>query len=259
MEATRRQILKSVAAGLSLCLASSRQVANAAGPTPIRMAYAEKYGPLSTLAANGSANGLLVDAVNLVGHDCGLEFESAAYAWARAQLLLRQGDADGFCTVPTQERRGYALFCAAPFVVIRHGVFHRSDDLRPVQVHSIEDLRQFRQGNYRGNGYAAQYLEFDRNRLDNDAASVLRRIAMNDLDTFVEAEFPVANRLKEFGLTEQIRFTPLPFLPLADFCFGLRRSYPDAEAVVQKMEAAIKAAEKSGALSALRRRYGLRA
>ena len=254
----RRQVLKSLAAALGLALPSRWGSASTASGAPIRMAYSDKYAPLSTQGGTGSAIGLLVDAVNQAGQHCGLEFESGAYPWARAQLLLRQGDADGFCTVPTRDRKAYVAFCATPIVSVRHGVFHRADDLRVLHVRSLEDLRQFRQGTYRGNGYAAQYLEYDRLRLDNDAASVLRRIALNDLDTFVEAEVAVADNLKEFGLTEQIRFTPLNFLPPADFCFGLRRGFPDAEALVLKMEAAFKAAERNGTLAALRKRYGVR-
>jgi hypothetical protein len=57
------------------------------------------------------------------------------------------------------------------------------------------------------------------------------------------------------GLSDRIRFTPTPFLPGADFCFGLRRSLGDIDKILPRVEAAAQAARKSGALRAVLAKY----
>ncbi len=90
---------------------------------------------------------------------------------------------------------------------------------------------------------------------DNDEESILRRIAMGNLDTFVESEITTQRKVKELGLADKIRFTPAPFLPKAEYCFGLRRSHPDVAQIIARMETATQAARKSGALQAILAKY----
>lgn len=223
--------------------------------TAIRMGYFDKYAPFSQRGDNGVVSGALVDGMELVANACGLSLEHFGYPWARAQLMVERGELDGFCTIRTQARLVYADFCATPTISLNYGIFHRADDLRPLGVRSVEDLRPLRQGTYRGSGYSKENLEQDRMQIDNDEESILRRIAMGNLDTFVEGELVMQRKLKELGLSDKIRFTPAPFLPRADYCFGLRRSHPDIAKILPRMEAAAQAARKSGALQAVLNKY----
>jgi len=222
---------------------------------PIRMGYFDSYWPFSRKIGSSSVAGALVDAVNLIGRKAGLPFEHFAYPWARAQLMVERGDLDGFCTVRTQARLAYADFCPTPIVRVSYGIYHRVDDPRPLQVRSVEDLRQFRQATYRGSGYAREHLEIDRMLIDNDEDSILRRLASGDLDTFVEGEYVAAAKINELGLANKIRFTPASFLPKAEFRFGLRRSYTDVKAVLAKVESTIQSVTKSGELGAVFKKY----
>jgi len=215
------------------------------------MGYFDKYAPLSQRNANGTVTGILIDSIELVGRACGVQFEHSAFPWVRAQMMVERGDLDGFCTVRTRTRLLYAEFCKSPILRVDFGVFHRSDDLRPLSVRSVEDLRVLRQGTYRGNGYARQNLEYDRMEIENDEESVLRRIARGTLDSSVEGDVVTPLKIKALGLTGKIRFTPLPFLPKAEFCFGVRKSLLEASRIVASMEAATQASRRSGALQAV--------
>jgi hypothetical protein len=84
---------------------------------------------------------------------------------------------------------------------------------------------------------------------------VLRRIALGNLDTFVEGEYVKSTVVKDLSLSEQLRFTPMPFLPTADYCFGLRKSFPDAQMVIDRMEAAVIASKAAGELQVVAGRY----
>lgn len=256
---TRRRVLLGAAAMAAQApgMAWAQQPPPAApvGATTVRMGYTNSLWPLSRGEDDGGAAGLLVDLMGVVATRAGLALRNRAYPWARAQLMVAHGELDGFCTVRTQERMAYARFCTATVASFRVGVFHRADDLRPRDVRAVEDLRALRHGTYLGNGYAKENLEWQRLRVENDEDSVLRLIAMGALDVFVSVEFTGVPHLVKLGLQDKLRFTPLPFLPLSEYRFGLRSSFADCEAVVARMDAAVVAAAKAGELGAQMRRY----
>lgn len=222
---------------------------------PLRMAYFDKYEPFSQRAADGSMSGLLVDGIELLSRASGIAFEHHGFPWARAQLLVERGELDALCTVPTPARLAWLEFCNTPLLSLSYGLFHRSDDQRPAQAQSLDDLRALRLGSYRGSGYSSGLLKMENVQIDSDAESVLRRIVMGSLDIFMESELIAGTRIRQLGLGGKIGFTPLPFLPPAQFCFGLRRSHADCSAIVARMEAAAAAARQSGALQGLLLKY----
>ncbi len=251
MKMKRRELLLT-----ALASAWIAQRAHAEGG-PIRVGYFDSYWPMSRRLGDSTMAGALVDSLRAVGRRAGIELEHHGYPWARVQQMIQRGDLDAFCTIRTDERQKYALFCNTPVMSVAYGVYHRADDLRPLQARSIADLRQFRQGTYLGSGYSKQYLEYDRLQFDKDDASVLRRIALGNLDTFVEGAALKSTVVKDLGLSEQLRFTPMAFLPTADYCFGLRRSFPDAQMVIERMESAVVASRESGELQTVVARYSL--
>ena len=232
-----------------------QHAAQAASAIPIRMAYFESYPPFSFRDSNGQMAGALIDSVELIGRATGLTFTHQGYPWVRAQALVESGSLDGFCTTVTQARQTYVEFCPTPVITERFGIYHRVDDKRMLHLHSVQDLRPFMQGNYRGAGYPMQHLEPEYIHWYKDEETILRMIDSGSLDVYVEGELVTGYMLKELGLTNRIQFTPVSFLPAAEFCFGLRHSYPDAVAVLAKIEEAIAAAQKSGALEAVLDKY----
>ena len=249
MAMNRRDVLLTCLAYASM---SGRALADGG---PIRVGYFDRYWPMSLRQSDSSMKGALVDSLRVVGRKARVELEHHGYPWARVQQMIQRDDLDAFCTIRTDERKQYALFCNTPVISVAYGVYHRANDLRPLQAKAIADLRQFRQGTYLGSGYSRQYLEPDRLQFDRDEASVLRRIALGNLDTFVEGEYVKSTLVKALGLSEQLRFTPLAFLPAADYCFGLRRNFPDAQAVIERMESAVAASKVAGELQAVVGRY----
>lgn len=221
----------------------------------LRMAYFDRYPPLSHREADGQVRGLLIELVDAVGQQAGLGFSHHAYPWARAQAMVRQGSLDGVCTTITDERRDYLLFCETPLISLHFGISHRVDDARVAGLRSLVDLRALRQGNYRGSGYAQQHLELDRLQIDHDPDSVLRRIAAGELDVFVDAELNSRHRIRALGLQTRLAYTPAGFLPPSAYCLGLRRSHPEAGALITRLESAIRQVRGSGKLEAVASAY----
>lgn len=229
--------------------------ASSASSLLVRMGYFDNYWPFSRRMEDGVMQGALVDAVNRVAQHAGIGVEHAGFPWARAQKMVERGELDGFCTVRTQLRLVYAEFCETPLVSVPYGIYHRRDDKRTADLQSIGDLRRFRQGSYYGSGYSKEHLDQEGLFLDDSAESVLRRIAKGDLDTMVESESTGSAKVRALGLQESLTFTPLAFLPRAEYRFGLRRQFPDGASVLARMESAAQALHKSGVLASTLARY----
>ena len=222
------------------------------------MGYFDNYPPFSFGAPNGSMTGALIDDVELMGQLAGgFTFEHKGYPWARAQAMVERGLLDGFCTTASKRRQVYAEFCTTPIVSVRFGIYHRIDDPRALSIHSVADMRALRQGNFIGAGYPAEHLEPEHIHWVADEETILRMIAADHLDIYVEGKIATNRKLEQMGLANRLTFTPAPFLPSVNFCFGLRSSFTDSSAVVAKMEAAAQTAKKSGAFDAILAKYGI--
>lgn len=218
---------------------------------PIRMGYFDSYAPFSFRDDKGAMRGALVEGMALVGRNAGYRLDHQGFPWARAQAMVENGSLDGFCTTITKGRLVYADFAPTPIVSVRFGIYHRADDLRPLEIRSVADMRAFRHGNFIGAGYPKENLEPDQMQWLKDEETVLRMIDAGRLDIYVEGEVVTRTKLQQLGLLERFRFTPAPFLPPVNFCFGLRRGFPDAATILARMEAAAQAARRSGELDAI--------
>lgn len=227
----------------------------AAATPPLRIGYNAGGWPISRLSPSQQVEGLLFDALTRVMSQAGLEASHHAFPWARAQAMVERGELDALCTAPTPERMVYALFAPTPVLTLPYGVFHRHDDPRPARLRSVEQMRGLRQGSYLGNGYAKKYLEIERMKLESEKLSVLRLIALDRLDVFVEADVTVMLLRERPELQQRLRFTPLEFLPPVQYQFALRRGFANAEAVLERVERAIAHLRRGGVLDALVAEY----
>lgn len=248
---SRRAVL-ALPAILPASMLASR--AMAAEPV-IRMAYFDSYGPFSYRSESGTMQGLLIESMDLLCRNAGIGVSHHGYPWSRAQALVEAGELDGLCTVPTPARRDYTQFCETPVVVVRFGVFHRRDDARFAALSSKDDFKDIRMGNYLGNGWAQQNLDGLLIDWSADEDAVLRKIAAGRLDAYVSGELVTLHKLRKLGLSDQFSFTPTPFFPAGDFTFGLRRSFADGAALVDRMEAATREANTRGDLRRLQNNY----
>lgn len=229
---------------------------NESAPT-LRMAYFDKYPPMSSLDAHGNLTGLLIDGVSLVCEAAGLRTAHQAYPWARAQALVENGRLDGFCTTPTTLRKRYARFCSMPIFVARFGVFHRVDDERPKHIRTWSDMQALRQGTYIGSGYSRQYSDKVRLHMEASPDAVLRLINIGALDIYIESELVTNHKLREMGIFERFAFTPLDLLPPANFCLGLRTSLENSTALIARIEDSTARLLKDGSLKAIWTKYGV--
>ncbi|MBB6252817.1 substrate-binding periplasmic protein [Nitrospirillum iridis] len=229
--------------------------ARAAIPT-LRFVYAENVVPFSFADADDNATGLLKDDVDVVLAAAGYTQVSTLMPWARAQAMVRMGQADGFCTVPSVERGAYALFCQQPVMNCDIGIWHRRDDPRLQTVDSLDELATFRLGSYVGNGWATEHMRGAANMAwVSDPVSVLKMLAAGRIDAFVHDELQMSYLARGAGLTAALAYTVRPFLGTVVRTLALRRSLPECAAVVAALDGAILA--RRAELDALAQRVRL--
>lgn len=122
------------------------------------MVYFSDFAPFSQSNGREGVDGLFVTAAQSMLHDrLGLEVVHHGFPWARAQAMVREGEADGFITVPTPERLAYVQTTAKPVFDFPMSIIAAADGPRLAelrQVRTLSDLKSFRVGHYIGSGWA---------------------------------------------------------------------------------------------------------
>ena len=131
-------------------------------PPTIQLTYFNNYPPFSWNESAGM-NGILIDLLSeALETRMGIPTSHTGYPWKRAQLLVKTGQADAFCTVPTPERRTYTKISKEPTLNATFTLFiKRNTPKRDLltKITSLDDLLGFKIGHYLGSGWAKKKLE----------------------------------------------------------------------------------------------------
>jgi polar amino acid transport system substrate-binding protein len=241
---TRRSAL--IGVGASIGMGALPRLARSE-TAPLRMAYSDEGGAESFRAADGRMLGILVESMDLVAREAGIEISHHGYPWLRAQAMVRDGELDGFCTVRTAERESFAHFAETPVFSEQMVIFHRRDDPRPAALAGFDGLALLSQGSYLGNGWAREALKDFKIDWTRDQSTCLKMLANGRFDVFVSGEIETPYRIRELGLGGALTFTRAAFLPTKSCRFGLRRSFPAESEIVPRVDAAIAQIRMTGA------------
>ncbi|MCW8915666.1 MAG: transporter substrate-binding domain-containing protein [Magnetovibrio sp.] len=183
----------------------------------IRLVYADTWKPIS-YSENGKVKGLLPQAIDRILSDHpGVTIEHIAVPWARAQIMVKNGKADGMITTPTAERLQYTLrsennIVLLPFVLATNKNSKRLnelddvDNLKPVAGKIFCDVL--------GNGWAENYYK-DKPVVVRIAPTIkecLRMLSVNRVDGIVHAHPVLDMYVNELGLQYNIRIHTSPSL-----------------------------------------------
>ena len=117
----------------------------------MKIVYANNIPPFFW-ESDGQMHGILTDVLTeSIQTRMGIPVTHRGYPWARAQKMVKDGDADAFATVPTPERRTYAEVSGEPVVVATFTLFvkagsPKTEDLK--NVRKTSDLKGFKIGHY---------------------------------------------------------------------------------------------------------------
>lgn len=186
----------------------------------------------------GKMTGILVDCMDeLLGKRMGFTLVHKGLPWDEAQTLLQEGKVDALCTNPTDGRKQFMHFSEEPVVESLPSIFCAVDNPRISAINGIETMEQlkgFRQIDYKGNGWAQKTFPpyLDITYVDN-IAEVFKLIARGEADIFVGNGLAAMYTVKVAGLKNKIHARELPIGEASSFYFGLRRDYQDAPKIIE--------------------------
>ena len=225
---------------------------------PLVAAYGNAPGPMFGQLPDGRLTGIIVDAMNLVAPRASIVLRPVALPWSRAQAMVEQGDADLMVTVPTEQRLKYVLFASRALYhdgTVAMYLKTAPTAARIAAAHVFPDLFGLAFVTYLGNGAIARQAPGQRIDWVKDGDTALHMIAAGHAEVLIDDELSAYYMVARDGLQNQIGMTLIDDPSAYAAYIGIRRSLPEAQALVERFDAAIASAERDGSLAALERRY----
>ncbi|WP_419785080.1 substrate-binding periplasmic protein [Pseudodesulfovibrio sp.] len=238
---SRRQALRLLTtASATLALAPTLVLAD---DTTVVCGWNKAFPPFS-MQKDGEATGILVDCMNeLLCKRMGLTVHHTFDDWPKIQDMARTGKVDTLCTNPTDPRREFMLFCEQPVVESLPALFRTKDNPRAAEldrIASVEGLRNFRQVDYAGNGWAHKTFPPELHITWVDTlADALDMVAQGKADFFLGNSLAAMYVLGQKGLKGKFSVHELSIGEPSSFHFGLRRDFPGAKDLVERFSDAL--------------------
>lgn len=209
-----------------------------------RIAYHESFAPYSQ-RQDGVMSGVFINIMNeLLVRRLGFEIDHEGYPWARAQQKVKDGQADAFVTVATDERRRYTVPTREGVTQGRLSMFVRVDEperRRLSGINEVSELRGYRIGTYLGNGWVKSKFAGMELSYTVDRAAALKMLQAGRLQIVVDASNSMLSQIRALGLENDIVELP-PALDVNEthLCIGkqspLLAHVPDIDAALRKMK-----------------------
>lgn len=226
-------------------------------------ASSESSPPFSYLE-NETASGLIPDLIRLVFSllpDDQAEF--GLYPWARAQLNVENGLADGLMTYPSQNRQRYMEFTESPVNILDYGylIFHK-DNPKRLQIQnakSFDDLATLTILTQTGAGWE-----------QDNIPETINKIEKNNLETMIhvllyrrEGDFiimPIEQAMhytRQFGYQNFLAYQHVTFIndAVIPFHIGIRKSHPQAKRLLHDIEKILTSQEFKTGKQLIQERY----
>jgi len=188
--------------------------------------------------------GILIDLINELELVSNTSFSHHPYPWKRAQVLVETGKADAFCCPVTAERERYAIFSKTPITnLFEPAIFYNPNNPHAEKIKAaqqIEDFYSFKTAAFLGNSSHSQtWKNHPDVKLVPNVEQILKMIERGRIDFYFADPIVTGHLIKQIGLTEKLDSFPMGSIvgrKKIPMRFGLRRSYPDAEKVIELID-----------------------
>ena len=222
--------------------------------------YAQGYEPFSWKDKDGRIRGIDIDFLDeLLNKKMGIPIRHKVYPWARAQLLVRNGESDAFLTIPSPKRRTYTEITKLPlyesnFILCTGATNPHIEELRDIK--SLEELKRrnhLRHVMILGGGWhernliGVKYLK----KVTN-STQILRMLELNREDVYIEQVALIDYQIKLLKLEDKIIKIP-NVMEVAKWhlCVGKKSSFVG---VIPKLNQLIAEMKKKGDIDRIQRR-----
>lgn len=172
-----------------------------------KFVYFNNYPPLSW-NQNGITKGIFIDILNEVIYKrMGLIIEHQSYPWERAQLMVKEGKADGYITIPTDERLTYTKTNTVPVFEAEFTIFtniNNENSLKILQIEDFEELGEYKIIHYLGSGWAKERFKNSKIHWTRTLDKTLLLLSLNRADIFIDPSVIVRYNIKKHNFTHSI-------------------------------------------------------
>lgn len=232
---SRRDIVRAGIGAVGVATTGSLGMpAIARAATMLRFVATGAFPPYNMRGDDGRITGIYADMLGMIGKALDISIDYRPYPWPRAQKMVEDGEADGFVTIPTEARRQYARFVPAPLVSTESPLLVTVKGAKNAPTlkaaTSLEDLKKFRIGDYRGNSYGdSLHKDWADKHVVADLPNVLKILVGGRIDYTVQIQEIVQYYAKIDSIADRLDYTPLNFLAkdIQNFHIGIRSSFPD--------------------------------
>lgn len=243
-----------ILATLSAILALSSVVY---GQEHMKMTYFNNFPPFSWAAEDGTMKGILVDVMDeIAGSEMGISLSHEGFPWARAQQMVKEGDADGFVTVPTPSRQEYTNVGKEDVIMSKMVIFVKKGSSKSEEIRAakgLSDLKELSVIDYVGNGWGDRNLEGFKRHLAPKMDNVFQMLVGDRGDLCITDSVVGWYTLKQLGLQDQVEEMPLildqvPFV----LCVGKGSKLSD---ITENFDARLRTARETGKLQKIYDKY----
>ncbi len=218
---------------------------------PIRLVYHPNVPPYSFLnKESNQVKGILVDLIDALSPALNQGFSHKAYPWKRAQSMLKNyaGGADAFCCPATIEREQYALFAPTPITTLHEpALFFNPNNPNVKKIMAAthkEDFYSLKGAAFLGNSSHAETWKDHPNVIEVQKIDlIIHMLLRGRIDFYFADPIVTGYIIRQMGFAGRLEHISLAHIikqdNLAQMRFGLKRSYPEAEKVIQEIDIAI--------------------
>lgn len=258
--------MKRVFSTFILTLIVALTLINTAQSRPFIWADDEAYWPAIYRGKNGKPAGIFNDILTEVFKRLNIPLKKEVYPWKRAQMLVKEGKADGMVTVYTKERRKFTV-ATEPIWEVEETLFFRRDNPKAckiLKINSFDDLKGFTLVDIQGSGWTKE--QYKAHGIKNviwvpNTDSAFNMIARGRADIFIMFNLNAFRLLTEKRaqggpLSECYKniVAIMPSFAKLKFRLLIRKSSPFAK-MVNDINRVLEEMKKDGTFERIRQKY----
>lgn len=224
-----------------------------AGDAPLKVVYFQDFSPYSS-GKGAAVTGGYVDIMNEVwGKRLGLPLTHEGYPWARAQELVKHGDADAFISLVNDERKVYMEAGKFPLYRIYANFWTRAnhpDLAKLIAMKEISDAKPYTISEHIGSSLLKTVMEGLKVEPVGNTKQALLMVKVGRSDLVMTNELTVAKFLADENLPADTFVRLTPATPSLVFVLQIRKTSPLMR-YLDAFDKAAQAAKAEGVLDKL--------
>ncbi len=206
-----------------------------------------------------NSKGIYVDVLTeALEYRAGIKVRFRDLPWERAQIEVKNGEADGLVALATPERQEYSILVDEPIVKANIGLFtyrNHPEFKQFVSIKTPKELSRFRLLSYSGDGWAKKYLgQYSIDLSAPDLVSALKMLSSKRADLLVQTDEVILHNINKMNLSDHIEKVPGVSFQSLDFQLMISKESPYI-GLVPQLNQVLEEMRQDGTLSEIYNSY----